>query len=297
VARGLVDRQKGEEPVNSETQLTLERLLRPHWVESINRSEGLIRDSFDEALIIYQLYELAIANGYLDLADVKEQVTTELTRLLWSEGARQYLQIYGYVSVISLAQRVSLSLGFKDIDLPPIRQGSEGRFASFLSQHVLWYEDPILDGWIGFLDDYQVLDGEKKTDKSVFRDFLGSEQEEFKNDTTLWTFVAGADRFVTRIADLAESLTEEERPSYGLFYAHWLARFYGFRLTGKSYARDLKRIDWSNALSNSRRIKCYNEKRKSSEGNEVDSLKTFKLHDLTVRKLWDDTLSHLGIGT
>jgi hypothetical protein len=67
-------------------------------------------------------------------------------------------------------------------------------------------------------------------------------------------------------------------------------------MTGSNYARDLKRIDRSNALSNSRRITYYNEKRKSSEGNGVDGFRTFKLHNLTVRKLWDDTLSHLGVG-
>ena len=285
------------EPTNSETQMKLKRLLRPHWVEDIVYSEGIVRDSFDEALTIYQLYELAIENSYLDLADIKAKVTTELTRLLWSDGARSYLHFYGYMSIIALAQRVGIDLGFKKVVLPPIRNGKEGRFASFLSQHALWYEDPILDGWIGFLDDYQVLKGEIESDKSVFRKFLGSEQGVFDNDAILWTFVAGADRFTTRVADLAELLSEEERPSYGLFYAYWMARFYGFTLTDNSYVRDPKRIDWSSALSNSKRIIYFNEKRKGSESDKADGFAAFKRHDLTVRKFWQDTLKHLGTAT
>lgn len=134
------------------------------------------------------------------------------------------LKIYGFTSVIYLAQRVGLDLGFRQVVLPPIREGAESRFASFLSQHVLWYEDPLLDGWLGFLDDYQVLRGEEEADKKVFSKFLKTEQRKFTNEATLWGFVAGADRFLTRIADLSDSLSEEEKPSYGLFYAYWMAK-------------------------------------------------------------------------
>jgi len=65
-------------------------------------------------------------------------------------------------------------------------------------------------------------------------------------------------------------------------------------LTGNSYVRDPKGTDWSSALSNSKRIIYYNEKRKSSEGNKADSFETFKVHNLAVRKFWEDTLKHVG---
>ena len=47
-------------------QKKLEKLLRPHWKDDygVNEDEGKIRDSFDEALTEFQLYELAIENDY-----------------------------------------------------------------------------------------------------------------------------------------------------------------------------------------------------------------------------------------
>jgi hypothetical protein len=185
-----------DERRNSKTQTALKKLLRAHWTESIVRHEGIIRDSFDEALTIYKLYELAIENRYIEIVDIKQRVAAELTRLLWSDGARDYLKIYGYTSVIYLAQRVGLDLGFRQVVLPAIREGAESRFASFLSQHVLWYEDPLLDGWLGFLDDYQVLRDEAEADKKVFSKFLKTVQRKFTNEAALWGFVAGADRFL-----------------------------------------------------------------------------------------------------
>ena len=125
---------------NSRTQTALRQLLRAHWKEPIVYREGIVRDSFDEALTVYQLYELAIENRYVELTDIKRQVAAELTRLLWSSGAREYLKLYGYMSIIYLAQRVGVDLGFRQVSLPPIREGTEGKFASFLSQHALWYE-------------------------------------------------------------------------------------------------------------------------------------------------------------
>lgn len=285
-------------PTNSRTQAGLKRLLRPHWIEPISYRESVVRDSFDEALIIYQLYELSIENRYIELADIKQQVAAELTSLLWSDGARSFLKIYGYTLVIYLAQRVGIDVGFRQVPLPPIREGSEGRFASFLSQHVLWYQDPLLRGWIRFLDDYLVLSGEDEVDKKVFSKFLKTKQRKFTNEVALWGFVAGADRFLTRIADLSDSLSKDEKPSYGMFYAYWMAKFYGYGLDENGYVRDPKKIDWSEALQNSVRINYYNEKSKELDKGEtprVDGLEAFKLHDHLVRQFWATTLASLSI--
>lgn len=242
---------------------------------------------------VYQLYELAIENRYIELDDIKQMVSDELTLLLWSDGARNYLETYGYASVIYLSQRVGIDLGIATGDLPDIRQGTEGRFASFLSQHALWYEDPVLDGWIGFLDDYQVLQNAQESDKAVFQEFLDTERDVSANDVTLWTFVAGADRFVTRVADLAASLSQDEKPSYGLFYAYWLAKFYGYRLTADGYVREPKMPDWSAALCNSKRIAHYNEIRKEVEGGTVDGFEAFRVRDRAVHEFWNNALQHL----
>jgi hypothetical protein len=48
--------------------------------------------------------------------------------------------------------------------------------------------------------------------------FLKTKQLEFKDEPALWALVAGADRFVRRMADLARALSK--KPSYGLFYAY-----------------------------------------------------------------------------
>jgi hypothetical protein len=284
-----------ERAATSNTQQKLKRLLRPHWDDEIYYAEGVIRDSFDEALTLYQLYELAIENQYISINDIKEQVYKELTSLLWSDGARAYLQNYSYTSVIFLAQRVGLNLGFNQVGLPSIHDASEGLFASFLSQHALWYEDPLLDGWIGFLDDYQEYGDEQRTDKEVFRDFLESTQRKFDNEAALWAFVAGADRFVTRIADLAVLLSEDEKPSYGLFYAYWLAKFYGFDLTDSGYIRHDDQEDWGTAVSDSKRITNAGEGRTEEEiGTHKNALEAFKMRNAAVRKFWEDTIAHLN---
>jgi hypothetical protein len=288
--------KQGAGPANSKTQTALKNLLRAHWIEPIVYSEGIIRDSFDEALIVYQLYELEIENGYIELADVAQQIAAELTDLLWSDGARDYLKIYGYMSIIYLAQRVGVDLGFREVPLPPIRERTEGKFASFLSQHVLWYEDPLLDGWIGFLDDYQVLH-EEEWDKEVFLKFLKTEQREFTKEAALWGFVAGADRFLTRISDLSDSLSQDEKPSYGLFYAYWMAKYYGYTFSGNGYVRNRQKADWSEALGNSVRIKYYNEQSKKlakDQASWVDSLEAFRVRDRSVQKFWVTTLKHLN---
>jgi hypothetical protein len=240
---------------------------------------------------VYQLYELAIENQYIQVDDIKQRAQKELTDLLWSEGSRSYLLNYCYISVVYLAQRVGVNLGFKQVQLPSIRQGTEGRFASFLSQHAVWYEDPLLDGWIGFLDDYQEYGDKKLSDKEVFWDFLRTTKREFKDEAALWALVAGADRFVTRLADFVGSLSEEERPSYGQFYGYWLSKFYGYDLSDKGYVRDKEQEDWSTALKESQRLAYFGGK---SQNVSENVLEAFRLREAVVRKFWLGTAALLN---
>src|SRR6185295_6108930 len=50
-----------------------------------------------------------------------------------------------------------------------------------------------------------------------FWDFLTTKNGAFtsKEEKALWTLVEGADRFVTRLSELATALPEEEKPSCG----------------------------------------------------------------------------------
>ena len=221
----------------------------------------------------------------------------ELTDLLWSKGARAYLVNYSYIAVIYLAQRVGVDLGFQPVNLPPIREGSEGRFASFLSQHMLWYADPILDGWLGFLDDFQEYGDVDQYDKDVFWDFLTTKKRAFDDEPALWAFVDGADRFVTRLADLARMLSEEEKSSYGLFYAYWLSKLYGYDLSDEGYIPDDDQEDWSKAILDSKRIAYLIDQKRQAKGDGPDPqglLDHFKVRDGTVRELWARTIAHLN---
>lgn len=276
-----------------EKQRELKSLLRSHWDKAIIYDEGVIRDSFDEALTVYQLYELAIETGYIALEDVRDQVHRELGDLLWSDGARHYLRSYSYLAVVYLAQRVGLDLGFKEVrQLPPIGEGAEGRFASFLSQHTTWYEDKVLDGWIGFLDDYQVLNDADESDKEVFWSFLTTSQEKFDEEAKLWNFVSGADRLLMRLAGLAESLSDSEKPSYGMFYGYWMAKLYGYDLGKSGYFRDKKQVDWPAELLKSKRIAYQLEELRRPEANLPDgidpqsAIRLFEQRDKTVRDFW-----------
>jgi hypothetical protein len=276
-------------------QEELKKLLRPHWEEEIYEDEGEIRDSFDEALTIFQLYELAIETGYIEVDDIRDQVSRELNDLLWSDGARRYLRNYNYIGVASLVQRLGIDLGFKDVALPAIRKGTEGHFASFLSQHTLWYGDQILDDWVGFLDDYLEVGDVDETDKEIFWKFLTTSQKKFDKEEQLWAFVAGADRFVMRLAELAQTLADDEKPSYGLFYAYWMAKQYGYDLGDNGYFLDGEQVDWSAALLKSKRIEHQIDQLKKPDTklpDDIDpnsAINLFERRDTVVRAFWDIT--------
>lgn len=280
-------------PMVKEKQRELRNLLRSHWEKEIIYDEGVVRDSFDEALTVYQLYELAIETGYISFEDVRDQVHRELGSLLWSDGARHYLHHYSYSAVAYLAQRVGLDLGYKEVSqLPPVREGAEGRFASFLSQHALWYKDKVLDGWIGFLDDYQVLNDAEDTDKEIFLSFLTTSSKKFDKEAKLWNFVSGADRLLMRLAGLAESLSDSEKPSYGMFYAYWMAKLYGYDLGKNGFFRDKKQVDWPAELLKSKRIAYQLDELRKPEARLPDgidpqsAITLFEQRDKTVRDFW-----------
>lgn len=247
----------------SKRQKRLRKLLRaPKKTEPIIYAEGIIRDSLDEALSRLQLYELAIECDYIPLAAVKERLRDDIVRLLWSDGARRYVQYYDFYLVAFLACRVGVDIGFP-CKVPEIKSGYEVRFAAFLSQHQTWYADPLLDGWLGFLDDYQTLkseDYEDEADKDVFYRFMTTTKKEFCEQSALLNLVAGAERFLAQLSELNLNLTAEQRPYFGSFYGYWLARFYGYDSTKKGIKRLRRFPDWSKVILGSKRLKIHRRK-------------------------------------
>jgi hypothetical protein len=78
-------------------------------------------------------------------------------------------------------------------------------------------------------------------------------------------YVSGADRFLTLLSDLYFTLTESERPRYGMFYAYWMVRFFGWDLKKSGFFRDKGQTDWSRELLKSSRLEeHFNELQKSS---------------------------------
>jgi hypothetical protein len=275
-----------------ESQVRLRRILRPHWGAAIKMKEGLIRDSFDETLTQYQLFELAVESGYISITEIKELVTKDFSRLLWSDGARSYLETYNYNGVVYLAQRAGVDIGFAPVELPPVIKGTEGTFAAFLSQHRQWYEDPLLDNWLGFLDDYQILH-RARTDKAILYDFLKNPHCEFDEEAMLWGFIAGAERFLTRLSDLYQLVPgKDERQPYAAFYSYWLAKFYGHNLTPEGFRREKSLPDWSTVLLSSQRIGRMDQNLKTVVGRKPPSMLEFLSRlNANVMSLWGEVKS------
>jgi len=281
-------------------QKRLEKLLKPHWKGGgATEKDTFIRDSFDEALTQFQLYELAIESGYIAVDDIHETAKDELTQWLCSPWAQKYIRDYDYLAVAFLAKRLDVDIDF-DCTPPAVRESSQVRFATFLSQHRAWYEDAALDGWIGFLDDYGVLDLEDTdyvSDKDIFYDFIRSKTGAFVEELALWKFAIGAERFVINLSDLYAHLSKEEKPLYGSFYAYWLARYFGYDLDDKGYKRDDEQADWSKELLRSVRLKDFSLALFSIQTSQPRTAqKAFNLHwkELEKRnemclKLWKTT--------
>jgi hypothetical protein len=236
-------------------QKRLLRLLAPHWKAVIEEQDARLRDAFDEALGMLSLYELAIETGYLPLESVRQRARDKLVRLLWSEGARHYVQTYDYFGVSFLAERLCIDIGFHSLKLPAIKHGSEIKFANFLSQRKIWYE-PEFDLWLGLLDDYQILEDEEY-DQKILAKFLSTNDRRVEDEETLWQIVRGADQFTMALAELYSSLGPDEVPRYGMFHIYWMARFFGYEFGRKGFKRDSDQYDWSKLLLSSARLKQY----------------------------------------
>ena len=100
---------------------------------------------------------------------------------------------------------------------------------------------------------------------------------------------------MTQLAELADTLSDGEKPSYGMFYAYWMAKLYGYDLGKKGYFRDREQVDWSTALIKSKRIahqmlRVESLRKNLSEGFDLQNpIELFERRDGVVRKFWDVT--------
>ncbi|WP_038966974.1 hypothetical protein [Bradyrhizobium diazoefficiens] len=173
-----------------------------------------------------------------------------------------------------------------------MREGNQAQFAFFLSQHQTWYQDVLLEGWLGFLDDYEVFSG-RRSDKEIFQDFLGSDTGAFEDEFVLWQLVAGAERFLLVLSDLYTTLSQSERPSYGSFYFYWMARFYGYRASARGFERDKREPDWSRVLLGSKRLKAHARSILSTKRAERRYWKLLTERNADCLKFWQLTRQFL----
>jgi tetratricopeptide (TPR) repeat protein len=227
-------------------------VLAPHWVRVGPNKFKIkdpiaIRDSLDEALTIVGLLEIAIQTGYIELQSVRVAARGELTNLLWSEGARRFIRKYEYTAPFFLASRVGVKLNRHVYRPTKANPSASVRFATFLSQLVIRYGDPLLAQWEAFLDDY--VDFNNEQDR--LRNFLKTGHERGRAQTKFKELVIGADRFVMYLANLFAFADEDERARFGQFFAYYIAKFYGYELGSRGYQRSENGVDWARAIAKS----------------------------------------------
>lgn len=206
------------------------KLFRSHREEPITNVEELaFRNSFDEALGRLQLLELAVVTGYLPLEVVRTRAREELIVLLWPSAARQYLRIYDYLGVRFLAARVGVELGLPAVDPPAPDASAAVRYATFLSQISAWHEDPDVDEWLGFLDDYVEYEDEQADVDHFLRTGLLPDKSNLATAARFQRLAIGAERVLALLADLHNVLEPRERPLFGVYHAYWMAKLFGYK--------------------------------------------------------------------
>lgn len=208
----------------------LQHILRSHGEgnDVHDREEIAVRDSLDYALAHLMLLELAVETGYLPLELIRDDARRELSMLLWSEGAQQFVRYYDYVTIEYLARRVGIT-GVRNVVPPPVNSEASIRFAIFLAQFADWVEDKALRSWLGFLDDYVAYDEEQSDFRSYLLGEVTNRSERFSQ------LLYGIQRFLLSLSNLFGILKPSERARFGLFYSYWMAKFFGYKLKEDGY--------------------------------------------------------------
>lgn len=234
----------------------LQVTFQPHWLVGKIKDREMIRrrDSLDEALEYLQLLELAIESGYLPEERVLPVALEFAKGFLWSEAAWEFVRSYQYYSVQFLMAR----LGFGDgVQPPPPDPSGELAFAGFLSAHEGFRSNPAIDGWLAFMDDYVLHEGEQLE----FMQFLSAGlvwhrtklQKPSSRTLRFHRLLAGLVDFVQELPRALAPLEDELLPRFGMFYSYWLAKFFGpkSRATAPLVLPFASQLDWAEATLNS----------------------------------------------
>ncbi len=208
-----------------------QQMLRCHAGTKVtDPHEIAVRDSLDYALAHLMLLELAVETGYLPLELIRDEGRQELSSLLWSSGAQQFICYYDYVTIEYLARRVDIA-GIRNVAPPPVNREASTRFAIFLAQFTDWVEDKALRLWLSFLDDYVEYEGEQAAFRSYLLGEITNGSERFSR------LLYGIQRFLLSLSNLFCVLKPSERAIFGLFYSYWMAKFFGYELEEEGYKR------------------------------------------------------------
>lgn len=211
---------------------SLTHVLRPHWEKAITkRPEIKFRESLDSALTHLQLIELAIETGYLPIEQVPAEIKNRVINLLWANPVRSFVRDYDYVGVEFLAQRLGIQ-GTTARTPPPIIAKGSVLFSAFLATLRRIERDKSINAWLDFLDDYVL----RANEQNEFYEYLEEEKPEPSNRFRSLTI--GARSFTVELADFFVLTTGETRGMFGLFYAYWFQKMFGYELTDKGYVRD-----------------------------------------------------------
>jgi hypothetical protein len=220
----------------------LQQILRWHGGSNkvTDPDEIAIRDSLDYALAHLMLLELAVETGYLPLELIRDDARRELSLLLWSTAAQQFICYYDYVTIEYLARRVGIK-GVRTVDPPPVNREASTRFAIFLAQFSDWVEDKALRSWLEFLDDYVAYEGEQSAFRSYLLGEVTNRSERFSQ------LLYGIQRFLLSLSNLFCVLKPSERARFGLFYSYWMAKFFGYVLEEDGY-RQATQQSWADII-------------------------------------------------
>ncbi len=224
-------------PSNIRRNRRLATVLRPHYAykEAITSPiEIQTRDALDNALILPQLYELAVQTGYLPSDAVKQPARNILSNLLWSPAARHFVNAYDYVAVPMLAARVGMS-GLGAAEPPEPRANGAIRFAAFLAHLRAFYADEQIRAWTKFLDDYV----EEPDEQGKLWRYLKGKVKIAPARTS--ELLIGCQLLVNSMASIFHILDDDELGHFGLIHAYWLQKFFGYDMDDSGYAKNIDR--------------------------------------------------------
>jgi hypothetical protein len=231
-AAGTTSRPK---PLRLAEERKLAKWLVPHWERIPGEKANQVRATLDAELDELSLWELAAETGYLPPEVVGEETRARLRRLCRSAAVREYIEDYDYLPVMYLASRVGVE-GLPPFDPPPPDPSGALRFAAFLAGHADWLQDDDLDEWLLFLDDFI----EEADEQDLYHDYLesGLPPDGKRRARRFARLTSGLQRFVTYLADLFGLLEPAEVPRFGVSYAYWMAKFFGYELGPEGYVRN-----------------------------------------------------------